>query len=204
MGRREPDIPPLTASAVRDGRREGRRVDDDVFTRFHGAQSPLVRAYLLRCTDAATADELASAALEIAWRRWADVPPEAALPWLYGVARRLLANADRAATRRASLAARLAEEPHRFPGTVGDPADGVCAAIDVARAFDRLSPTDQELLRLVAWEQLDPHQAAAALRCSRATFAVRLHRARARLRRALGAPEPGGQPMTPLAVEERS
>ena len=127
------------------------------------------------------------------------MPAEVALPWLYGVARRLLANADRAATRHASLAARLADEPHRFPSTVGDPADGVCAAIDVARAFDRLPSADRELLRLVAWEQLDPHAAAAALGCSRATFAVRLHRARARLRRALTAAEPERRPVAPVA-----
>jgi RNA polymerase sigma-70 factor (ECF subfamily) len=49
-----------------------------------------------------------------------------------------------------------------------------------------LSELDQEALRLVGWEELDLAAAALAMGCSRATMAVRLHRARRRLERALG------------------
>jgi RNA polymerase sigma-70 factor (ECF subfamily) len=45
-----------------------------------------------------------------------------------------------------------------------------------------LSASDRELLTLIAWDGLTPTEAAQALGCSRATLAVRLHRARARLR----------------------
>jgi RNA polymerase sigma-70 factor, ECF subfamily len=41
------------------------------------------------------------------------------------------------------------------------------------------------VLLLVAWEGLEPARAAAALECSRATLAVRLHRVRRRLAAAL-------------------
>ncbi len=43
----------------------------------------------------------------VAWRRLDDVPADA-LPWLYGVARRVLANERRSAGRRAALEQRVA------------------------------------------------------------------------------------------------
>ena len=56
-----------------------------------------VRRYLYRrlvgaADPAATADDLTADVLVIAWRRRADVPAGAELPWLYAVARRVLAN----------------------------------------------------------------------------------------------------------------
>ncbi len=56
------------------------------------------------------------------------------------------------------------------------------------QALQTLSDGDRELLLLVAWEQLDARDLAAVLGCSVPTTAVRLHRARRRLRQALTAP----------------
>ena len=56
-------------------------------------------------------------------------------------------------------------------------------------ALGSLSATDQELLLLVAWERLSNEQLAEMLGLSRGTVAVRLHRARRRLRRALAIEE---------------
>lgn len=57
---------------------------------------------------------------------------------------------------------------------------------DVLRcALAELNERDREVLLLISWEDLGPAQAAAALECSRATLAVRLHRARRRLAAAL-------------------
>ncbi len=58
---------------------------------------------------------------------------------------------------------------------------------DLARALSRLSETDREALLLRYWEDLEPAQVARAMGCSRAAAAVRLHRARTRLRKALEA-----------------
>ncbi len=52
----------------------------------------------------------------------------------------------------------------------------------LARALRGLSSDDREALLLTYWEELSPSQAAEALGCSRAALAVRLHRARRRLR----------------------
>ncbi|HEX6027222.1 MAG TPA: sigma factor-like helix-turn-helix DNA-binding protein [Solirubrobacter sp.] len=52
-------------------------------------------------------------------------------------------------------------------------------------ALAMLKPIDREALRLTAWEGLSAERAATAAGCSRATFDVRLHRARRRLADAL-------------------
>jgi RNA polymerase sigma-70 factor (ECF subfamily) len=57
----------------------------------------------------------------------------------------------------------------------------------LAAALRRLSQVDREALLLRYWEELEPAQAAQVMGCSRATMAVRLHRARLRLRRELEA-----------------
>jgi RNA polymerase sigma-70 factor (ECF subfamily) len=56
-----------------------------------------IRRFLYRrltgtADPAATADDLTADVLVVAWRRRSDIPPGAELPWLYGVARRVLAN----------------------------------------------------------------------------------------------------------------
>ncbi|MET8305280.1 sigma factor-like helix-turn-helix DNA-binding protein [Micromonospora sp. NPDC005173] len=48
-----------------------------------------------------------------------------------------------------------------------------------------LSDLDQEILRLIGWEELTVSEAAQVLGCARATVAVRLHRARRRLTEAM-------------------
>ncbi|MEV4510582.1 sigma-70 family RNA polymerase sigma factor [Dactylosporangium sp. NPDC049525] len=132
--------------------------------------------YGLRRLDtsaASAAEELAQEVFLVAWRRRWDVPSHA-LPWLYGVARRLLANhwrAQRAAPPPVELGERPATDRH----------DGVDQLLDVRAALTRLSDDDQEILRLVAWEQLAVGEAALVLGCGVTAAKVRLHRARRRL-----------------------
>jgi RNA polymerase sigma-70 factor (ECF subfamily) len=68
------------------------------------------------------------------------------------------------------------------------PADDDFAVIELREALTSLSETDQEVLTLIAWHGLTPVEAAQVLGCSTATFFVRLHRARRRLRSALSTP----------------
>jgi RNA polymerase sigma-70 factor (ECF subfamily) len=153
-----------------------RRVAFELVFREHAAA---VRAYARRRIDDAAADDVVSQVFVIAWRRLDELPDDP-LPWLYGCARRVLANERRGARRQEAVAARLAE--------FCVPASPVNVAEDrgstLRRALASLRDSDRELLMLVAWEGLDPGQAAQALGCSRATLAVRLHRARRRLREA--------------------
>ncbi len=133
----------------------------------------VVRYGLRRLDGGPAAEELAQEVFLVAWRRRWDVPA-LALPWLYGVARRLLANHWRAQ--------RAAPPPGPLPDhPAADRHDGVTALLDVRAALTRLSEDDQEILRLVAWEQLSTSEAALVLGCGATAAKVRLHRARRRL-----------------------
>jgi RNA polymerase sigma-70 factor (ECF subfamily) len=152
------------------------------FTALYSAHYPQVVRYVLRrLVDPDAAAELAQEVFVIAWRRRAEVP-DRQLPWLYGVARRVLANHWRA---RQAAPVRVDEEQLSIAIDEHSVADRLT---DIRRALATLSEADQELLRLIGWEELSLAEAAAVLGCSRATAAVRLHRARGRLARAIGAP----------------
>jgi RNA polymerase sigma factor (sigma-70 family) len=152
--------------------------DGERFERLYRANYAAVLAYALRRTAAAQAHDVAAETFLVAWRRLDEVPTEAR-PWLLGTARRVLANQRRSERRRNALAVRLASEPAADRGQGGDQPQPVLAAVA------GLPERDREALLLVAWEGLDHTQAAAAAGCSRPAFAVRLHRARRRLLKAL-------------------
>jgi RNA polymerase sigma-70 factor (ECF subfamily) len=66
-------------------------------------------------------------------------------------------------------------------------------------AIAALPERDLEILALVNWHGLDPRQAAKVMGCSVPALAVRLHRARRRLARALDAAPP--RSAAPVAEE---
>jgi len=136
-----------------------------------------VFAYARRRLQGEAAEDAVAETFAIAWRRREEMPVDALL-WLYGIARGVVANHRRSESRRLRLSARLAREPAT---PQGDPAALVADRIELARAFDALDESDQELLMLVAWEGLSPRQGAEILGCSAAAFRVRVHRARRRL-----------------------
>ncbi len=57
--------------------------------------------------------------------------------------------------------------------------------IDISTAFSQLGESDQEVLRLVFWEDLERTEAAELLGCSVNALNVRVHRALERLRGAV-------------------
>ena len=80
-----------------------------------------------------------------------------------------------------------------------DAGDAFAERLDIHAAFRRLSERDREALALVAWEGLDHAAAARALGCSRAAFAVRIHRARRRLAASLAEPSTAHESITETA-----
>lgn len=166
--------------------------DRERFELLYAAHYDRVLAYTLCRAPVDAARDATAETFLVAWRRSGDVPLDP-LPWLIGVARRCLADQRRSTSRRDALAVRLrgtAEVPTAWDD---DPADAVAERDQMVAALRRLSPADGEVLRLIAWDGLTSAQAAQSLGCSRATFAVRLHRARRRLVAALAAEE-GGEP----------
>lgn len=112
----------------------------------------------------------------VAWRRFADVPSPS-LPWLLGIARNVLRESFRVQAKQESLAAELATWTSSHESGTGDLVEERTSAL---RGLAALSDQDRELLTLVAWHGLSTDEAAKVVDCSRATYFVRLHRARKR------------------------
>lgn len=172
---------------------------EDEFRRLYAAHFDAVLGFALRRTDRPedAADVTADTFL-VAWRRLAHVPPgDAARPWLYGVARRTLANHRRGEGRRAALGDRLRRQ---LAVAVADLADEVVHRADVTAAMKRLSARDEEVLQLHLWEGLEPREIADVLGVPAAVVRPRLSRARSRLREILGndPPSAGHLPAEPV------
>ena len=166
-----------------------------------------VLGYALRRVDepADAADVLAETFL-IAWRRLGGVPEgDDARPWLFAVARRVLANQRRGERRRDGLAERLGQElTAQFPAGVlaggGDPAvfgEDDASGRRVREALAQLTEEDHEILQLAAWEGLTPAEIAVVLGVRSVTARSRLHRARRRLRAQLDATAADPPPAPP-------
>lgn len=155
------------------------------FTEIYDVYSGLILAYAAaRTTDSADAADIVAETFSVAWRRIDDVPAgDEARPWLYGVARKVLANHHRGSRRRRRLDDRIAAQV----ANVVDPATAVDGPDRdaIAAAFISLSDRDREVLALVGWEQLDRDEIATVIGISRSTVRVRLHRARKRFESAL-------------------
>ncbi len=81
----------------------------EAITRLYERHARAVHRYALRRSDPDTAEEVTAQVFLVAWRRREALPAEP-LPWLYGVARRVLADQRRGATRRVRLRDRLQSE----------------------------------------------------------------------------------------------
>ena len=122
------------------------------------------------------ADDVVAETFAIAWRRFDDLPPDVE-PWLYGVARRVLAGQWRSQSRQSALVSRLVDVTSAAAASDNDTDHG-----DLYEALGRLGESDREALLLTYWEGLEPERAAVVLGISRDAVNQRVHRARERLR----------------------
>lgn len=149
------------------------------------AYADRVLAYLQHRTDPQTAQDLLQEVFMIAFAKAPELP-QPPLGWLFGTARRVLANRYRGRRRQDDLIARLTEST-AGPGVDDvDPETGELRQA-FAQTLGTLSAADREVLTLTGWYDLSPAEAAEALGCSSSAYAVRLHRARKRLASALDA-----------------
>ena len=145
------------------------------FERIYAEHVDAVRAYVRRRAPQSVVEDVVADVFVVALRRIDDVPRNA-LPWLYAVARKTLAN-ERRKRHDLPLEQEPSYEAEYEPGPVGDPR--------LATAFAALTDADREILRLVAWEGLPFRDVARVLDVSPVAARVRFHRAKARLREQL-------------------
>jgi len=152
---------------------------EERFRSLFARHYPAVYRYAGRRLGPDEAADAAAEAFTVAWRKIGHVPSEPdTLPWLYGVTRRVVANAERGRRRRRRLVARAVEGGP-------DPQERAADPVGVLTALAGLAADDREVLRLAAWEGLGPREMGAVLGCSPNAAAIRLHRARRRLERAM-------------------
>jgi RNA polymerase sigma-70 factor (ECF subfamily) len=161
--------------------------DREAFGQIFDRHGKTVYNHLFRRTaDWSEAEDLTSTVFLHAWRRRAEtvLDRDSALPWLLGVADRLLSNTWRRLRRAEALLRRLVL--HDQP--VGDHADRVVGLVDderrmseIHRALARLPRHERDVVELCMWSGLDQQAAAAALGVAVGTVKSRLHRARRRL-----------------------
>jgi RNA polymerase sigma factor (sigma-70 family) len=167
---------------------------DELYRTHYGA----VYAYVYRRLNSGASDvpDVVAEVFAVVWRKLDEVPqpPEDRL-WLYGVARRRVLGAQRTGGRYLRLQARLREHAQQAVVPADDPDTAVRDAIASLR------PGDREVLMLVMWEGLSHGETAEVMGCSVNAVALRVSRAKRRLRSQLKqarpalerqVPEPGG------------
>lgn len=160
-------------------------------------------AYCRRRVPGDAVDDVMSEIFLTAWRRMDAIPDGAELPWLYGVARHVISNQRRGLARRVRLVGRVLAL--RVAGDDGSEERVVQGDDAILRSLATLSDTDQELLRLRAWENRSSAEIAIILGIRPSAVDMRLSRARRRLEQALARTQQasaGGLPR--IAIEESS
>ena len=116
----------------------------------------------------------------VAWRRLEDIPAgQEARLWLFGVARNLVKTSWRKRKRSGDLVDRIGNEISTR--RVTDEELDNSGVLKIIKALQFLSENDQEILRLVAWEDLSHKEFSVVLGCSENAVAIRIRRARVRL-----------------------
>ncbi|MER6946497.1 RNA polymerase sigma factor [Nonomuraea sp. NPDC000554] len=152
------------------------------FTTLYNTYQARVYGYAVSRAGHQLAEEVVSETFLVAWRRLDDIPDHAQLQWLFRVARNILRDNFRQAARRESLEADLRTWMEQAVTDVGE---HTTERLTVLRALATLSEDDKEILTLTTWHGLSAAEAAEVLSCTKATFFVRLHRARRRLQSAI-------------------
>jgi RNA polymerase sigma-70 factor (ECF subfamily) len=174
------------------------RQDEDLrrqFEDFYRQHFVALSRYVARRLPPGSHDEVVAAAFVIAWKKFSDIDSPT-LPWLYRIASLEVSNERR----------RLGREPRMvalwdISSTENFPLADV---MDISSAFAQLAEADQDVLRLVFWEDLERTEAAEALECSVNALNVRVHRALERLRGAISRVDATAKPTHKFDQKEES
>jgi RNA polymerase sigma-70 factor (ECF subfamily) len=129
----------------------------------------------------AAAGDVVSETFLVAWRRRADIPRDHPGAWLFAITANVVRHEMRGSERRTSLHDRTAAGSEALAAGLDDAeATRLAERLLVRQTLATLSESDQEVLRLVEWDELTPLEAATVLNISVSAFKVRLHRARKR------------------------
>lgn len=162
-----------------------------VLVRRHG---PAVGRYVTRRIGRERAEDVVAETFLVAFRKRADFQDNGrnCLPWLYGIATRLMHHERRNEVRQLRLLAASGTDPVTAPFT--DRVDDAVAAGNVkqrlAAALSDLPVNQRDALLLLVWADLSYEQIATATGVPLGTVRSRISRARRRLRQTLADLDP--------------
>jgi RNA polymerase sigma factor (sigma-70 family) len=169
---------------------EASRREPETFAGLYDRHAAPIHRYVSRRLGDGMADDIVADTFLAAFRRRQsyDLRRSDARPWLYGIAANLIGKHRRTESRMLRAFARTGADP-----VVEGHADRIDSRVtaasvqrDLAAALAGLSAGDRDVLLLIAWADLSYEQTAAALGIPLGTVRSRLHRAREKIRAALG------------------
>lgn len=154
-----------------------------VIERWYRVHRDAIQRYAVRRVGPNVAEEVVSEVFAAALEAHVKPCSSEVLPWLYGIARHIVAKVRYGYARQHALDEKLQGSVNADPGA--DVANSVVSRDWVRSVLASLDMDNAELLRLIAWEGLDTASAAKVLGIRPGTARVRLHRLRRRLQHQL-------------------
>ncbi|MEU6230360.1 RNA polymerase sigma factor [Streptomyces sp. NPDC047042] len=172
--------------------------EPEAFAALFDRHADSVYGYAARRLGAEAAEDVMAETFTTAFQQRFryDTAQAGARPWLFGIATNLISRHRRAEARRLKALSRL--PPDATGGRAEEAvADRVAARVsaqavgrELAGALARLPARHRDVLLLVAWADLGYEEVARALGVPVGTVRSRLHRARGKVREALGGSDP--------------
>jgi RNA polymerase sigma-70 factor (ECF subfamily) len=132
------------------------------------------------------AQDVLSEVFVVCKRRLEDVPlGSVAKLWLIGVARNVVRQTRRQAIREERMLGRLRRRTDWLPSRNIEQVVSSSQMDRLSVALDRLPPKEQEIVKLIIWEEMNHADAGKLLHCSPNASRIRYHRAITRLRESL-------------------
>lgn len=155
-------------------------VRPEEFTSIYRQFLPQISKYLARRVSPSDVEEIASRIFEIAWRKRNQARPGFELPWLYRIAGYVVSNHRRSEAAKADFLAFFR------PSDAAPSAEEIAINdLSLSEAWAKLSPAERQVIALSSFEGLDNPSAARVLEISTNAFALRLSKAKAKLRKFL-------------------
>lgn len=158
--------------------------DPPAFAVLFDRHAASIHRFAERRTSASVAEDVVSQTFVVAFERrhHFDLSRESALPWLYGIATRVLQRHRRDEIRMLRALSRVPVDADDGGLCVEDRVDAQRAVAHLAHVLRSLSAPQRDALLLLAWADLTYEQIAEALDVPIGTVRSRISRARAALR----------------------
>ena len=147
------------------------------FTSTYRQVLPQITTYLVRRVSPSDVEDLASRIFEIAWTKRSEAPKGFELPWLYRVAGFVVANHRRSQKAKENFLVLFR------PRDSAPSAEEIALSdLSLSEAWAKLTPAERQVISLSSFEGLDNADSARVLEISTNAFALRLSKAKAKLR----------------------